>query len=59
MNKISFHEIEAKLQGGLAFQKAEPTTIGRAKNKRVDSKFALLGPGAPQNMRLEFYVRMV
>ena len=33
MNKISFREIEAKLQGGLAFQKAEPTTIGRAKNK--------------------------
>jgi len=36
-----------------------PTTIGRAKNKRVESKFALLGPDAPQNMRLEFYVRMV
>ena len=35
MNKISFHEIEAKLQGGLAFQQTEPTTIGRAKNKRV------------------------
>ena len=33
MNKISFHEIAAKLQGGLAFQKAGPTTIGRAKNK--------------------------
>ena len=25
------------LQGGLAFQQAEPTTIGRAKNKRVGS----------------------
>ena len=37
----------------------EPTTIGREKNKRVDSKFALLGSDAPQNMRLEFYVRMV
>ena len=59
MNKISFHEIEAKLQGGPAFQKAEPTTTGMVKNKRVDSKFALLGPDTPQNMRLESYVRMV
>ena len=44
MNKISFHEIEAKSyespkkqfttierSGGLAFQKAEPTTIGRGR----------------------------